>query len=249
MDQVAAPLWTEKETERWHRYMSRTEKGPRETGLRASLKKEKSGVRDGGEKGEGGHGWGAEKKDGMIGRRGGVKQTGKYKNTKKEWSLLFIFPLFHWTSFVCFASFHWALLINAREGCHHFFMAAIIKWIRALSQTLASPTSSIRLASPSPLAHSPSCEVAVLPHCRSHHHQSANCWPWERTSLRLVIPLSASCILPFSSPPPALNHRLLSLSRRTFPRHLSSSLSSPLGAVSLLPSSRRAHLPPSLGLM
>lgn len=60
---------------------------------------------------------------------------------------------------------------------------------RQILATLASPGSCLCVVSFSLyLPTLPPRQVAVPPHCHSHHHQSANCWPWERTSLRLVIP-------------------------------------------------------------
>lgn len=73
-------------------------------------------------------------------------------------------------------------------------------------------------------------EVAFLLHCHSHHHQSANCSAWERTSLHVVSP----CLHPVFSRSLPTSHTRSSTSLTFtphFPCHSSSSLSSSLRAV------------------
>lgn len=137
---------------------------------------------------------------------------------------------------ISYAFFHLTLLIDVREGCHYFFMADIIKSICRFLPVLPLPLtlffSSLYSFVTHPLLFFPSREVAVLPHCHSHHHQSANCWPWEGTSLCLVIPFlhpAFSHSLPHTQSSTSLTFTL------HFPYHLSSSLFLSSRAVSLSP--------------
>lgn len=130
---------------------------------------------------------------------------------------------------VCLVPLHLALLTDVREGCHHFlWQMKLSGYADSCHSCLFSSFFFSFFSCPLSLPQ----EVAVLPHCHSHHHQSANCWPWERTSLCLVIPFMH----------PAFSHSLPASCTQSstsltftphFPYHLSSSLSSSLRAVSL----------------
>lgn len=123
-----------------------------------------------------------------------------------------------------------------------FFMADVTKWTRRSCHFFLLLLLLFCLPSLLYLPPLPPREVAVLPHCHSHHHQSANCRPWERTSLCLVIPVLHPAF-PHSLP---TSHTQSSTSL-TFTPHflhnLSSSLSS-LRAVSLFLSFSSSHLTP-----
>lgn len=108
-------------------------------------------------------------------------------------------------------------------------MADIINWICKLLPILPLllSLSSLQLFCTPPMWVR---EVAFLLHCHSHHHQSANCSAWERTSLHVVGP----CLHPAFSRSLPTSHARSSTSLTFTPHlpcHSSSSLSSSLRAV------------------